>query len=83
MWSFSTGFPISDCTEIRAIKSALIHADRRTDRSTDGHGEANRSYYAKAPKMETDKAGYGGMMMLLRIMFGHKEMLWWDDGENL
>lgn len=64
MCSFSTDFPISNCTEIHAMESAVIHAERRTDRTTDGHDEAHRSYCANAPKKETDKACYDGMMML-------------------
>jgi hypothetical protein len=33
--------PISNFTEIRPVGAALIHADRRTERETDGHVEAN------------------------------------------
>jgi hypothetical protein len=43
---------ISSYINIRPVTAELFHTDRQTDRRTDGHDEANRSFcnFANTPK---------------------------------
>ena len=60
-WIYSTVFSkdeeMLNLMKIRSVGAELLHADRRTERQTDRHDEANVAFliFAKAPKDHSHK----------------------------